>query len=215
MSHKDASRYSLNDMLARAGLATVTADQNIQFAVYLDLLIKWNARMNLTSVRDPDAILERHFVECIACAKALPAGIGSLLDLGSGAGFPGIPIAISRPEIAVTLAESQAKKAAFLREVQRSLNLGFQVFAGRAEDIGYSFDCVTMRAVDKMREAIRTGSRLLHRNGTMALLITRISLGEAQDAAGPFIEWEQQIHLPGSEQRLLALGRLTSAIDRD
>src|ERR1700728_2858710 len=88
----------------------------LQLSTYLDLLLKWNARTNLTAVRDPQEIVRRHFGESLFAGRHVgtPA---TLLDLGSGAGFPGIPIALLRPEIAVTLAESQHKKAAFLREV--------------------------------------------------------------------------------------------------
>jgi len=87
-----------------------------EFGAYAALLIRWNARMNLTAVRDEEGILRRHFAESIVCARILPPGITTLLDFGSGAGFPGLPIALCRREIAVTLAESQGKKVAFLRE---------------------------------------------------------------------------------------------------
>ena len=94
-----------------------------RFEEYLALILRWNSRMNLTAIRDEEEILARHFVESIACAQHFPEGIGTLLDFGSGAGFPGIPIALCRPEIAVTLAESQSKKAAFLQETVRILGL--------------------------------------------------------------------------------------------
>jgi 16S rRNA (guanine527-N7)-methyltransferase len=103
----------LNGLLTEAGLEAVDSVLAGGFEAYLSLLLRWNARVNLTAVRDEGGILSRHFVESIACARALPAGIATLLDFGSGAGFPGIPIALCRPEIAVTLAESQGKKAAF------------------------------------------------------------------------------------------------------
>ena len=94
-----------------------------RFEDYLSLILRWNARVNLTAIRDEEGILQRHFVESIACARALPADITTLLDFGSGAGFPGIPIALCRPEISVTLAESQGKRAAFLHEAVRVLGI--------------------------------------------------------------------------------------------
>ena len=94
-----------------------------RFDAYLSLIVRWNARTSLTAIRDEEGIVSRHFVESIACAVAVPAGVRTLLDFGSGAGFPGIPIALCRPEISVTLAESQNKKAAFLREAIRTLEL--------------------------------------------------------------------------------------------
>ena len=108
----------LTELLADTGLGMLDAEEARLFEIYFSLLIRWNARVNLTSVRSQEGILSRHFMESIACARALPAEVSTLLDFGSGGGFPGIPIAICRPEIAVTLAESQGKKAAFLQEAE-------------------------------------------------------------------------------------------------
>jgi 16S rRNA (guanine527-N7)-methyltransferase len=140
----------LKALLLEAGQPLLSSQQLDYFSAYLSLIIRWNARMNLTSIRTEDGILARHFVESIACARAIPDGVRTLLDYGSGAGFPGIPIAICRPEITVTLAESQGKKAAFLQEVVRSLQLSASVHHGRADAVRAEFDCVTLRAVDKI-----------------------------------------------------------------
>ena len=113
----------LNALLGAAGMDTLDAAQMGGFEEYLALLIRWNERVNLTSVRDEEGIISRHFVESIVCARALPQGITTLLDFGSGGGFPGIPIALCRPEIEVTVAESQGKKAAFLQEAVRVLGI--------------------------------------------------------------------------------------------
>ena len=113
----------LNALLHESGLLGLDAAEAGRFGEYLSLILRWNARVNLTAVRNEEGILSRHFVESIACARALPAGIATMLDFGSGGGFPGIPIALCRPEIAVTLAESQGKKAAFLSEAVRVLGI--------------------------------------------------------------------------------------------
>lgn len=204
---KDKLASPLDDLVAAEGLPALNSTQSDQFRRYLDLLLRWNARMNLTAVREPENILRTHFLECIVCADALPAGISSLLDLGSGAGFPGIPISICKPQIAVTLTESQAKKAAFLNEVVRSLSLETEVVAGRAESISTKFDCVTMRAVDRMSAAVQVGSRLLNPEGWLAILTTTSSLDEIRRAAGAGFVWNRTA-VPGSDQRTLALGRL-------
>jgi len=117
---------------------------------YLGLLLKWNARTNLSAVREPREIVRRHFGESLFAATHLPAA-STLLDLGSGAGFPGIPIQLRYPELRVTLAESQNKKASFLREVVRTLGLATKVFADRVEKMPAEqrFDVVTLRAVDQ------------------------------------------------------------------
>ena len=95
----------LNGLLGEAGEPPADAKLIGLLELYLALLVRWNARLNLTAVRDQAGILSRHFVESIICARQLPAGVETLLDFGSGAGFPGIPIALCHPEIAVTLAE--------------------------------------------------------------------------------------------------------------
>src|SRR6266436_3195406 len=104
-----------------------------QLSTYLDLLLKWNARTNLTAIRDPKEIVRRHFGESLFAARHIAPETRTLLDFGSGAGFPGLPIALLHPEIQVTLAESQNKKATFLREVVRTLALSTEVWSSRVE----------------------------------------------------------------------------------
>ena len=133
-----------------------------QLSLYLDLLLKWNARTNLTAIRDPEAIVTRHFGESLFLATHLPPDTHTVLDLGSGPGFPGLPLHLLRPELTVTLAESQQKKAAFLQEVIRSLGLTTQVHNARAESLLGSrhFDVVTLRAVDNMLLALDLATKL-------------------------------------------------------
>ena len=142
-----------------------------KLSAYLDLLLKWNERTNLTAIRDAKEIVGRHFGESLYAARYVPAEALTLLDLGSGAGFPGLPIQLARPGMAVTLAESQNKKAAFLREAVRVLEVPVSVHGGRAETlVGVdTFDVVTMRAVDQpevanslARQLVRAGGTILH-----------------------------------------------------
>jgi 16S rRNA (guanine527-N7)-methyltransferase len=202
----DSSGVRLNLFLAEAGLEQLSAAQADSFETYLSLILRWNARVNLTAIRDEEGILRRHFVESIACARALPAGIRTLLDFGSGAGFPGIPIALCRPEIAVTLAESQGKKAAFLSEALRVLGLAAKVHSGRAEMLPTVFDCVTLRAVDKMGVAVQSAAQLVRPGGWLALMTTRADLPALQAAQ---FTWREPLPLHGSDDRLLALGERT------
>jgi 16S rRNA (guanine527-N7)-methyltransferase len=127
-----------------------------RLSTYLDLLLKWNARTNLTAIRDPEEIVRRHFGEGLFAATHLNPDTTTLLDFGSGAGFPGLPIALLRPEIQVTLAESQNKKATFLREAVRTLNLPTEVWSNRVEAMPATrqFHTVTLRAVDNMSAAL-------------------------------------------------------------
>lgn len=198
-----AAGLRLNVLLAEAGLEQISAAQAGRFEEYLSLILRWNTRVNLTAIRDEESILCRHFVESIACTRALPAGIRTLLDFGSGAGFPGIPIALCRPEIAVTLAESQGKKAAFLSEAVRVLGVAAKVHSGRAEVLRSIFDCVTLRAVDKMGVAVQAAARLVCPGGWLALMTTRADLPALQAAE---FTWREPLPLHGSDDRLLALG---------
>jgi 16S rRNA (guanine527-N7)-methyltransferase len=156
------------------GLSALAPGVPEQFSAYFDLLQRWNARLNLTAIRNPEDALRRHFVECIFCAQNLPTGIETLLDYGSGGGFPGIPIALCRPEVRVTLAESQGKKASFLREAVRSLKIGAQVYAGRVEDMEPErrFDAVAMRAVEKMQVALGSAAARVADSGWLVLLVS-------------------------------------------
>ena len=184
MPGTDADRDAdLDALLTEAGAAPLSDAQSAQFAAYLQLLLRWNARTNLTAIRDPQQMRRRHFLECILAARALPPEVRTLVDFGSGAGLPGVPIAICRPEIAVTLAESQHKKAAFLREVARSLPLAMQVHGGRAEDLARQVDCVTLRAVDRMDEAVAAATRLVAEGGWLAVLTTEDQAAAVRAAA--------------------------------
>ncbi|MGD0733831.1 MAG: 16S rRNA (guanine(527)-N(7))-methyltransferase RsmG [Terracidiphilus sp.] len=196
----------LNALLAKASLVPLDPALGQRFEDYLGLLMRWNARINLTAIRDEEGILTRHFIESIACALALPQGIRTLLDFGSGAGFPGVPIALCRPEIAVTLAESQGKKAAFLQEAIRVLDLRAEVFGGRAELMKDSFDCVTLRAVDRMEHAAGVAAQLVGSGGWLVLMTTSAELRSLQTAAGAAFSWQGEVLLPGSADRVLAIG---------
>ncbi len=196
----------LGGILKEVGLEPLDHAQSKGFDLYLSLLSRWNARVNLTAIRDDEGILRRHFVESIVCARSLPVGIASSLDFGSGGGFPGIPIALCRSEIAVTLAESQGKKAAFLREAVRVLGISAKVHSGRAEALRTVFDCVTLRAVDKMAEAVQTAAKLVRPGGWLALMTTGNDLAVLRTAAGSEFRWQNEVPLPGGEDRLVALG---------
>jgi 16S rRNA (guanine527-N7)-methyltransferase len=133
-----------------------------RLSAYLDLLVRWNDKTNLTAIRQPEEMVRRHFGESLFAAQNLGAEPpDTLLDLGSGAGFPGLPIALAHPGISVTLAESQGKKASFLREAVRTLGTkNVEVWAGRAEGLDRTFHTVTLRAVDDMAVALRAAEPL-------------------------------------------------------
>ncbi|HWE85831.1 MAG TPA: 16S rRNA (guanine(527)-N(7))-methyltransferase RsmG [Terracidiphilus sp.] len=200
----------LNALLRNAGQMELAAQTAARFQSYCSLLLRWNTRINLTAIRDREGILRRHFLESIVCARAIPEAVRTLLDLGSGAGFPGIPIALCRPEIAVTLAESQGKKSAFLREAARETGLSFQVHDGRAETLDRRFDCVTLRAVDRMSGAMRVAAALVGAGGWLALLTTGAEAENLRQVAGAGFAWSPPMPLPGATDRILLLGQRDS-----
>ena len=167
-----------------------------QLSVYLDLLLKWNARTNLTAIRDPEEIVRRHFGESLFAGRHM-AKCNTLLDFGSGAGFPGLPIQLLHPEMIVTLAESQNKKATFLREVVRTLGLKTEIWSARVETMpgDRKFDVVALRAVDNMEVALPTAIQRIASGGELVLLTT----------AGLVPEGGRDLALPNSASGVLHL----------
>lgn len=200
---------ALNQMLSESGTQTLTPDEAAAFDKYLSLLLKWNSKLNLTAIRDIEGILHRHFFECIFCARNLPQAIGTLLDFGSGGGFPGVPIAICRPEIRVTLGESQNKKAVFLREVIRTLSLQAKVEQGRAEELKLTFDAVAMRAVDKMDQVISLAEEKVTVDGYLVLMASLRDTDRFKGLACK-TEWADPLQIPGSTEGCILLGRKRS-----
>ncbi|MHB8302155.1 MAG: 16S rRNA (guanine(527)-N(7))-methyltransferase RsmG [Acidobacteriaceae bacterium] len=178
-----------------------------QLALYMALLERWNRRMNLTAIRDPRELVQLHIGESLRCAQLLPPEVATVMDFGSGAGLPGVPIQIARPEIAVVLAESQKKKANFLREMVRSLHLSATVHAGRVEDMPQecAFDVVTLRAVDKMEAALLVALPRVAANG-WAVVLTSLREAERVTAVLPDLAWGESHRVPGSNQRVVLMG---------
>jgi len=186
----------------------LSPEQLKQFELYLELLLKWNAKISLTAIRNPEDIVRRHFGESLFASEHLSTlGSSSLHDFGSGAGFPGLPVKISSPQLDVTLIESQQKKAAFLREVIRTLKLEkVDVHADRAELFQRQAQIVTMRAVEKFESALPIAASLVEPGGRLALLIGTSQVHVAMQAL-PTLEWRDPVHLPESRERVLLVGR--------
>jgi 16S rRNA (guanine527-N7)-methyltransferase len=202
----NGSVEQIEQAFAAAGIPGLPAHAYQQFHAYLDLLLRWNQRVSLTAVREPEQIIRRHFVECAFAAQHLPRDIRTLMDYGSGAGLPGIPIAICRPGISVTLAEAQGKKAAFLHEALRVLGLNGEVYDGRVETMPgeLQFDAVSMRAVEKMALAVPAA---VARAKRYLLLLTTEQSAPAFQAITPELEWLRPVPLPNTVQMILAIGQ--------
>lgn len=160
---------SLSHQLA-AGIAALgldlPPDGGARLLAYLALLDKWNRVYNLTAVREPERMVSHHLLDSLA---AVPHFAGpAVLDVGSGGGLPGIPLAIARPDLRVTLIDSIAKKTAFLQQAKAELGLGnLTVVTGRVEDFRpeTGFDVITSRAFSDLKEFVNLTRHLLNPGG--------------------------------------------------
>jgi len=220
-----------------------------QISIYIDLLLRWNARINLTAIRHEEEIVTRHFGESFFLARHVfpavsnschpersqdmrfahvlaeskdpysperpPGVLGSplhpprVLDIGSGAGFPALPLKLWAPHIHLTLIESNHKKAAFLREVARALTLtNINVLADRVQALAPSLssqaDVVTLRAVERLETILPQAQTFLAPKGTLALLITTAQIPQLQSKTT--LKWHTQINVPKSYSRVLLIG---------
>lgn len=180
--------------------APLTAVQSERLLAYLELLLKWNAKINLTAIRDPEQIVPRHFGESLALAHSVMTKLAprTAADLGSGAGFPGLPLSIYAPDLPVTLVESQNKKATFLKEVVRTLGLhNVTVRHVRGEELSERFDVVTIRAVERFEKALQVAAALRSTAGHIAMLV---SAAQVKSLPGQWITQE----LPGGTNLALS-----------
>lgn len=152
-------------------------NQMHQFEKYRDLLLEYNQQVNLTAIIEPRAILEKHFVDSLACSLAFHPQPATVVDIGSGAGFPGLPLAIAFPHLQVTLIESIQKKANFCQYVVDGLRLrNVIVIAKRAETVGqikkyhHNFDIAVVRAVTKLPQLIEYAQPLVKKEGMLVAM---------------------------------------------
>ncbi|MGA9389216.1 MAG: 16S rRNA (guanine(527)-N(7))-methyltransferase RsmG [Candidatus Sulfotelmatobacter sp.] len=205
-------------------------------STYIDILLRWNARVNLTAIRDPEEIVTRHFGESLFAARNLFPGSerrgetiwggtirgeiiknssaysatkdfdSSVADLGSGAGFPGIPIKLWATSIRLSLIESNHKKAAFLREVARALTLtNIDIQNARAEAVPQTFDVVTLRAIEHFDHVLPVAGRLTAPGGRLLLLLGASQFEVTVSTLTKF-SWQRPIPVPLSQSRVLLLG---------
>ena len=188
----------LADGLAAMQVALPAGAQE-QLLAYLDLLAHWNRAYNLTAVRDRGEMIPRHLLDSLAI---LPFVNGeTLADIGSGAGLPGIPLAIARPGLAVTLIESNGKKARFLREAVRALPLpNVTVEQTRVQDVAGGFDTVTARAFASLADMLAWGGHLLAEEGRWLALKGRAEQDEIAGVPGGFrVVAVHALSIPGLE----------------
>ena len=194
-------------------LATLSDEQFLMLDRYLDLLLEANVVMNLTRISDRASAEVLHIADALTVCKHLPHEPHTLADVGSGGGVPGIPLAIARPDVSVTLIESTQKKAAFLQRTVGELGLGNVVVrADRAEklaDCRGKFDVVTARAVASIGELapwcfplLKPGGKLLAMKGSKAAeeLQTAVKMLHHLGAGQPIVH---RVELPGVDHHVI------------
>lgn len=181
MAERDRLRHRLDDGLEVLGLDLPDATR-VRLIAYVELLARWNAAYNLTAVRDPGEMVARHLLDSLAIVPHVSGA--TLADLGSGAGLPGIPLALVEPQRQVTLVDSNGKKARFLREAVRTLKLvNVRVVEGRVQDVPGQFDCVTSRAFATLADMLDWAGGLLAEGGRW--LAMKGKLADEEIAAVP------------------------------
>jgi 16S rRNA (guanine527-N7)-methyltransferase len=256
--------FLADDPSSSEPVSGLTVDDLSHISTYINILLRWNARINLTAIRDPDEIVTRHFGESLFAARRLfptrsvpgavvsrsgasgagitppkATGVGgggaalqacpersrrgrvgtgenralapesvTVADLGSGAGFPGIPIKLWAPQLSLTLIESNQKKVAFLHEVARALTLtDINIQDARAETLPpASFDVVTLRAVEHFETVLLIAATLVAPAGRLALLVsaTQVPLAKALLLSHT---WSEPYPIPNSRSRILLIAR--------
>ena len=175
---------------------------------YIELLLKWNKTISLTTVTELEQILAFHFGESLFALPMLPVEKSRLADVGSGAGFPGIPLAMARPSLDVTLIEPNAKKFAFLNEVIRQLGLNnVTAFRGRTSDLQSSddrFEIVTARAVGQFGDLIGWAKAKLNPSGK--LLLWTGSQDADKIAGDTRFKWSSPERIPRTDRRFILVG---------
>jgi 16S rRNA (guanine527-N7)-methyltransferase len=193
--------------LQRYGIVTTT---EISSAIrsYIPLMLHWNRKISLTTVTDPIEIVRFHFGESMFSASILTNKNGRLADVGSGAGFPGIPLKLVIPTLEVSLIESNAKKAAFLSEVIRELGIeGVEIYRGSFEGVDggrLGYDYVTARALGMHERLVRWSRGAVESGGVLVLWL-------GKDDALHFAKhrswsWKEPLLIPGSLKRFILVG---------
>jgi 16S rRNA (guanine527-N7)-methyltransferase len=199
---------SIADLLAPFGIEPSEA-QSTQIRQYVELLLLWNKRLNLTSIRDPQEIVTRHFGESMFLCTLLRLENCRLADVGSGAGFPGLAIKITRPSVQTTLIEGNQKKCGFLSEVVRKIGIsGVDILPARFEDLRIpqeSKEILTARAIGGWARLLGWAKSVITPAGHVALWV-----GEQDSikiSRTPGWAWHPPVRIPESQRRFLLFGR--------
>jgi 16S rRNA (guanine527-N7)-methyltransferase len=204
--------YNISNNQIRAALLPFGVEANDALAgairLYMELLLRWNAKISLTSITKPSEILERHFGESLFAISAASIRGGRLADVGSGAGFPGLALKMVVSELELTLIESNQRKSAFLAEIVRALGLtGVKIIARRVADValdGPGADFVTSRALGAYESLLEWSSRSISSDGRVILWLGSRDSDDLMALSG--WTWQKPIPIPLSKERVLLVG---------
>jgi 16S rRNA (guanine527-N7)-methyltransferase len=206
------SNENISELLEPYGFVPSNSFSN-GVRTYISLLLRWNQRISLTTVTDPVEIVKFHFGESLFALSAVPISDGRLADVGSGAGFPGLPLAMANVNLHVTLIESDTKKATFLSEAVRELALSnLSVFRGRMDDLPISpfgFEFITARAIGQHKDLLKWSAESLSEYGKVLLWLGESDALNISNYAA--WHWDPPIHIPGSKRRFLLIGTRISS----
>lgn len=193
-----AEEFSFRGVLRRGlqGVCAVNDGQCEALERHFEILVRWNRRLNLTSIRQPEEMVVRHYCESVFLAQHLPEGEIRVADVGSGAGFPGVGVAVMRPQARVWLIEGNQKKVTFLKEATRELQ-GVEVLGCRAEVLTEGFDWQVCRGVAWEE---------------LPLVADRLALLGSEPA--PAFKWRSEIRLPWGDRRVLLIGDVPRGTSR-
>ncbi len=202
MPNKDISEASrFKELLVRnlAGLHQLTGEQLDQLFCHYERLKRWNRVLNLTTVSDLETAVTRHYSESLFVGHVLPRDPTTVADIGSGAGFPGLPLAVLRPDCRFTLVESHKRKAVFLKEATRELR-NVSVVSTRAEDLAGPYGWIVSRAV-RPQGVLRLAPKL---SCHFALLVSGAEWARLE-STGNFV-WDSSLQIPWSRENFLVRG---------
>jgi len=211
MQLDDSPSLTVKEIASRLApfCARLSDDALMAVSKYIDLLRLWNHKVSLTTIEEPLEIVARHFGESIFIGNLVNFSYGRLADVGSGAGFPGLPLKIAFPELEIFLIEPNIKKCAFLTEVMTELNLrGVQIIRKQYANIGSEigkFDFICSRAIGNYKNLLRWARGRLDLGGRVILSVGLEDSIQMSREEGWI--WETPIRLPESRKRMIVVGR--------
>lgn len=211
-NHTDKFRFALEAAVSSFGIAELTEEQNARLVRHYSMLSKWNQRLNLTRIIDPNDAAKLHYAESLFGASFI-CGAQTLLDIGSGAGFPAIPLAVARPDVQVTALEANQKKSVFLKETKDELGLtNLKVVTARLDEFEWAvYELLTSRALDKAESTLPLIIDELSANQRLMLYCGPDLLGTLEGE----VKYKIETHpIPQTEARLIAILSRQETADR-